>query len=793
MIYILPPDESVIHIEVGATNLLGEARNLRMSMLTFFGDKAFAQRFAPDQLNLGGIRLYTGLPWLSAGNMALSLTAQTMATAHFAGVDLFIDLTRFVTGDRLSALQEESMNLDPVERREQDDTSVWEVSFAVHEFGLSGASIALAKQHPRPSPGRQHQTALLSMNLRPAEQEEGFVQALASNGIDHLTVEHLPQQRESRLELWVMQEEVTDEGETSINELGHLNEFWLKQFFSFDNPQPQAIDLPFSHLAKTTEQYQLRILIPGIPELRSTLFQANIDPNSLDPEYSDLSELIIPEELQYIDLPPRGLLSITVSDENNQKIPATLRLYSLSFPQDTIPDGFTAHPKQELIHIIEEKTVWLPPGNYRYTITRGFEYEGQSGELEILPGELTEQHFILPHLNPIKNYLSFDGHVHAGPSPDSDVLILDRLRGAAAEGVSLVAGSDHEIITDWSQKMDDALTPWVLPIVAEEATATLPEHMNIYPLPPRSDVLRGDPPKWYGLGFTAFTDSLRERGATIIQLNHPRQGCNYLCIIGYDRETGLSDPTLDPAHLGFEQGEIWGWDFNAVELLNDPRPIFMDLDRPYETGFYEDWASFINLGHKVTGMGVTDVHSLDGMGTPVTLLKLTEGDTQAQVSTTTPEEMATAILEGRAQVSLGAWFDLSVNGQGLGETVTAVTSTSNPYQNTVELDFTLRALPAVDVTWIYLFVNCDLYQSWPADQPNEVIKHQATITLDMEEDAWITMMAFGDDQMPAGLPQYDPRVTPRVVTNPIYLDMDDDDTWTPPGGKTCLVPEGRRP
>ena len=51
-----------------------------------------------------------------------------------------------------------------------------------------------------------------------------------------------------------------------------------------------------------------------------------------------------------------------------------------------------------------------------------------------------------------------------------------------------------------------------------------------------------------------------------------------------------------------------GWGFNAVELLNDPRPIFIDLDDPHSSGYFEDWASFINLGHKVTGMGVSDVH-----------------------------------------------------------------------------------------------------------------------------------------------------------------------------------------
>ena len=763
--YILPPDESVIQIEISLTNLLGEPRTLRMSALTFFGDKAYTQRFSSSQLNLGGIRLFTGLPWLSSGNMALSLDSNNMATAHFAGVDLFIDVTRFVTGDRLGSLDQTTFDLGYDERVEQPDSTSWSMGFSVHEEGLSHAASALAAHYPNPALGRSHIPFSIPLHITYGVNESETIRSPSSE------VQVAVRRREARIELWVVTE---NEAGTWV-EMGQLGEQRLKKIDLISN---EEISLLLPGLLKMDEHYQLRIWIPGVPELRS------------DPFIYDAQEGL-PLGVHDVVLPSRGLLELSVQDDTGQEIPATLRLTPIAESTPLDLAGYQAYPNTELIHIIEHIDIWLSPGRYKYTLTRGYEYEPIQGELEVISGQVTREVLTLQHLNPIKNYLSFDGHVHAGPSPDSDILIKDRLRGATAEGLDIVAGSDHEIITDWKLSMGEQLRPWILPIIAEESTATLPEHMNIYPLEPRSDTLRGDPPRWYGLGFDRFTDILEERGAQVIQLNHPRQGCNYLCLIGYDRETGEPDPTLNTLNFGYDEGELWGWGFNAVELLNDPRPIFMSLDQPESTGFYEDWASFINLGHPATGMGVSDVHGPDGIGVPVTLLKLTEGDVVAKVTETSPNMVGEAIVQGRAQVSLGAWVELDINGADLGEL--ALPNLSEMVTDTFDLSLTVRAVPSVDVSWVYLFVNCDLAYSWEAQAPFEVIKHEQELRITLEEDAWVTVMAFGDDEMPAGLPNYDPRVTPRVVTNPIYLDGDGDGSWTAPGGKTCLIPEGRRP
>lgn len=772
--YTLAPDEPVIHVELGATNLLGEAQTFRVAILTFFGDEADEQLFAPSQLDFGGISLLTGVPWLSAGGMALSLDSTNMGTAHFAGVDMFIDLPRFIAGVTLSMFMgDEDDTIDA--RQQRADTQRWSYDLAVHQDGLSSAARALQTAHPAPSPNRAHNVVDLDLFLEPDEDEtfefsEQIERAQLTYGA-----------RSPYLSLWVFS---PSEGsaQEQFTSLGQLGEHELR-----DVPRDgQQVTFPLAHLAIDGERYQIRYHAPGSPDLLSPLFSLVQGADAL------------PEEVRTIPLSPRGLVRLTVRDDAGAPIPATLRLTPVIEAEAIEASEYTSNRPSYLFHVIEDEALPVAPGLYRYSLTRGFEYTPLSGEVEILDHGPTELEFSLTHSNPTPRYITFDGHVHAGPSVDSDVSIWRRLRGAAAEGVELVAGTDHEVITDWwsslKSEQSERLSPWVRTLIAEEATATLPEHMNIYPVPLETTDPRGDPPRWYGLGFDAFTDALHERGAGVIQLNHPRQGCNYLCIIGYDRLTG--EPTTDVSieYFGYDTGELWGWGFNAVELLNGPRALFIDPDRPDESGFFEDWASFINLGHRVTAMGVTDIHGIDKMGTPVSLIELSR-EGEVNVQDITPDRITESILSGRVQVSLGAWVDLHIAGAGLGEIATAQTveTTEGESIKVVQIQASVLALPEVDVSWVYLFVNCDLVKSWEASHPHETIKLDIDEALELESDAWVSIAAFGETSMPQGLRDYDPRVTPRVITNPIYIDVDQDGSWTPPGGKHCRIPEGREP
>ncbi len=45
----------------------------------------------------------------------------------------------------------------------------------------------------------------------------------------------------------------------------------------------------------------------------------------------------------------------------------------------------------------------------------------------------------------------------------------------------------------------------------------------------------------------------------------------------------------------------------------------------------------------------------------------------------------------------------------------------------------------------------------------------------------MVVLGFGTASMPRGLKSYNPATVPRFITNPIFIDADDDGSWSPPG------------
>jgi hypothetical protein len=389
------------------------------------------------------------------------------------------------------------------------------------------------------------------------------------------------------------------------------------------------------------------------------------------------------------------------------------------------------------------------------------------------PATLT---FRLPRVINTDGYLNFDGHVHGGPSPDSPVTVPDRIRSLAAEGIEVAVSTDHEALINWEPgRQASGLSDWVATVLGEEVTPPLPEHHNAYPFVQDPTTVRGSPPDWRGLDIVGLHAAIRERGAQIISLNHPRLGCNYMCVVGYDRltgETSLEDPTL----LGFqEDAELWSWDFDTIEYQNDNRQVFVDPAAPESTGLFEDWMSFHNLGYPVTAVGVTDVHGEDALGLPRNYF-LAPVDSPTEF---TDDMLVTAMQQGRSVVSTGAFADILVNGAAqLGDTVTDT-------DGEIDIELRIEALPEIDVTHFTVFANCDEVGTFLTTDSDAIVKFDGSVQVSVEEDAHIVVLGFGRELLPRNLPQFNPEGVPRFTTNVIRIDADGDGEFTEPGGKTC--------
>jgi hypothetical protein len=459
-----------------------------------------------------------------------------------------------------------------------------------------------------------------------------------------------------------------------------------------------------------------------------------------------------------------GTLAYQVKDQDGVLLPSLLSFYR---------DGQLV---REVAVTSGMGELALPPAEYELSVTRGIEYPTHQGKVSIQAGQKSTLEVTLPHLVDTRGFLSIDTHVHAGPSADSTISVADRIATVGAAGLDVVVSTDHEVVVDWKPGVvETGLQDWVATVIGEEVTATLPEHTIMFPVSLAGmDDPRGEFVRWYGLDIGQIYAAERARGAQVVQLNHPRHGCNYMCLVGYDRLAGK--PRLEDATgLGMPEGaSLWSWDFNTIEYQNSPRNVFMDPKNPDATGLFDDWQSFLNHGHRVTALGVSDAHS-ESIGIPRTYFA-SSTDRPADLK---EADLVASMQAGRVVVSTGAFARATVNGTAtLGDTVT-------DKDGTVELKIHIEAIPEIDVTYFKVFANCDQVATVAATDPDELVKYDGTLEVAVASDAHLTVLGFGSKPMPRGLENYDPTFAPRFTTNAIFVDADGNGRYDAPGGKVC--------
>jgi len=461
---------------------------------------------------------------------------------------------------------------------------------------------------------------------------------------------------------------------------------------------------------------------------------------------------------------PGGSLAWDIRDGDGRPIPARISLYQ----------GIIEKPARTLYGRGVAAAAPVAPGKYRVTVTRGFEYGIWRGEVKIASGGLAEVQPVLPRLIDTTGFLSTDMHLHAGPSGDNKITIVDRIQTAAVENLEIVIGTDHEAIFPWEGAPAEAgLAQWVAAVTGEEITATIPEHINAFPFVPRFDLdARGGPVKWQGLDIDRIYAAIRERGAQIVQLNHPR---GYLAMSEYDPATGTAK-MRHPEYVALPpDAKMWSWNFDAIEVMNGYDRALRRADGGYS--LFEYWQSFINHGHRIVGAANTDAHDWQIPGSPRNYFPAPSDDPQAF----TTDMLVAAIKQGRFLMSGGAFARVSAVGPagaaGMGDTLELA-------GGTVELTVRVEAIPDIDVTRIKVFVNCDQVLEVKATDPAGIVKFDGRVSVPVTKDSQVVVMGLGEKPLPE---EFAPKAhggSPRFITNPIYLDRDGDG-WTPPGWDGC--------
>lgn len=393
----------------------------------------------------------------------------------------------------------------------------------------------------------------------------------------------------------------------------------------------------------------------------------------------------------------------------------------------------------------------LPAGRYRVVISHGPEYEISQHDIELDSANGAALRATLVRSVDTRGWVACDFHLHAAPSHDSSVSLEDRVLSLLAEGVEFAVPTDHNHITDYSRAIahhgaekEISTTPGV------EITTTTWGHFNAYPYP-----LGAAKPPFSGASPIEIFAAVRTHApGAVIQVNHPRMPG-----VGYFNRIELNPATASAATEGAS------FEFDAIELVNgydleDPKLIAENL---------REYFTLLNFGRRYTATGNSDSHRLiiNWAGYPRTYVQVPD-DRPGQVSAS---DVARAVTAGRAVVSNGIFLAVVANGTaGPGDLAVGPR---------VTLQVEARAPSWVDLQRVEIWMNGVLTATSPSiPKPapgGRLIFH---VELEAKLDSWIMVVARGDEPMNAMF--LGRRVLPFAVSNPIFVDADEDGAFNAP-------------
>lgn len=682
--YILRPGSSVVEIEMTFANPGEENLQLLSAFLLSYGITLDGQRFPTNRLNLGGLSIESGVPWLVAsdgeGAYAYAPEEGNLGFLYFAGISVAVDL--------------DTATFEPISLAPGQDTSRTSF-FAIGATDGPSATRHLAEVNPEPV--RERTYVLHEVTGRVSDSSGAPVAGARV-----------------RLE--------ADVGDGP----GVLDEAWS------DAEGRYVMTVPAWN--EEAWVYGLSVVAEGRDFTEAVAIEPTVGTRDLT-------------------VGPAGRVELSIRGEDGP-MPARVTLERT--------DGLRAS-----IWVNGSGSSPIPPGTWTYTITRGYEYSVVTGEVTIPDDGSAAVDASLSHIVDTLGWMSIDTHVHSEHSPDSRVPSHTQLLHGAAHGVDVVLHTEHEhIVEQRGNVVEAALAGHVNNLIGQEVTATMPEHMTMFPVDGPDSSPRGGFIRWYAKDIGEIYGLMHERtGGGINILNHP----SYLDTIQWDYVAGTPQLT-DPTALGWDaDGEVWSWDFEGIEVLNGHRPIF---DPVNGNGRFEKWQSLLNAGHRIVPAGCSDDHGGDETGFARTYFA-SSTDAPEDLD---PAEVVASFKAGAVQASTGAFARVAIGTSGPGDELVA--------SGVLTLDVRVEAIPEIDVTHAVVFVNCDEVARLESPDPAGIVKIDEQVSLDIAADSQVTVAAFGVGRYPAGLPNFAPGGVPRVITGAIYVDAEGDG-WTAPGGRLC--------
>jgi hypothetical protein len=459
-----------------------------------------------------------------------------------------------------------------------------------------------------------------------------------------------------------------------------------------------------------------------------------------------------------------GTLTLDYHEPAGAALPVHVLFKGLGVP-DPLPvalEGRAAAAGRSL-YLFDGKTrVSLFPGRYRVTASHGISYSLSVREVSITEDGSVAVSDELHRAVDTSAWVAGDFHLHSAPSPDSTVLLPERVMSLVSEGIELAVATDHNHVTDFAPHVhalgaQDRLDT----VVGVEITSVNQKwgHFNAYPLPIGSGAPALDTPVYYAKRPEEMFASARDHGARIVQVNHARMApsIGYFDLANLDARTGHADPVFSSNFDAFEAyNGMW------IETRDKVREGPVDL------------VALARRGQRVAAMGNSDSHRLlfEEAGYPRTFVH-----TPREPRVTLVDRVVKTLLAADTTVSSGPFVEFTVEGQNIGSTVKPGGAT------TLHGHVRVSAPSWVSVDVVEIWKDDAVVQSFAVDGPaKDGVRFEKDIELPVTGKADTTFLVWAEGKTP--LPDVMPYDHALSIgfSGLMYVDADGDGTVRVPAG-----------
>ncbi len=371
-----------------------------------------------------------------------------------------------------------------------------------------------------------------------------------------------------------------------------------------------------------------------------------------------------------------GTLQVTTRDGG----PAVVRAYFASGDPVVADDRLVpGRPSgAAVIGYVRDGALALPlePGTYDVIVHRGLRDEVVRETVTVTSGGTATLDADVVAAYTLDGVVVIDPHSHGSPSGDGGLPMADRLLVAAANGVEVHVGTDHDHVADYRPLLAPmGLEGRLQSIVATEVSPVRRGHFNVWPARPGPGPNGGAPQWWLGYADTreifGWMRTLAAPEGGIVQANHPVGDSGMFSFAEYNAAGSVG------------RADAWSADFDAMELLNSGD---WSVNLPY-------YLDLVSRGKLVTPVGVSDSHSYTSGNVGLNVTFVDVGVPLADLD-------EAALLAGMARratvVSHGPYIDARVDGAWAPGAVVGAGST---------LDVSVKAPSWMPVETVTLYEN----------------------------------------------------------------------------------------